>query len=105
MSTHPIQYEQLIKYVLGELGPAESDLVARHAETCDECARTVARLEQVRFILHEGDMPPVPYRTYARANVIYARYHPARSKWWHWGFGQQPDSHPTRQGGLPEGRS
>jgi hypothetical protein len=80
MSAHPILYEQLVAYFLGELDPAGADQIARHVETCDQCARIVSRLELIRATLREDDTRSVPYHTIKRANAIYARYRPAREK-------------------------
>jgi hypothetical protein len=90
MSTHSIPYEQLIGYFLGELDPAESDQVAHHVATCDQCAKTISRFEKVRATLREDDTHVVPYHTYARANRIYTLYRPAWQNKLQWNWGSRP---------------
>jgi hypothetical protein len=52
----PISWLRLERYHLGELPPAESDVVARHLEQCDRCRGCLDRIQRP----HGADLPALP---------------------------------------------
>jgi anti-sigma factor RsiW len=61
--TGPHVHEELGGYLLGALEPAEREAVARHLETCPECAAEHAHLAGLPALLQHADgldIPPPP---------------------------------------------
>lgn len=72
MSNHPISYATLIDYILGELAPENSAVVAQHVTRCAQCTSTVQLSDALRAIfLHDDLVTPHP-QTLAKAKAIYA---------------------------------
>jgi anti-sigma factor RsiW len=49
----PCDPERLEQLVLGELSPAQAELVTAHARTCDDCAAEIALLRRERAVFAE----------------------------------------------------
>lgn len=72
MCSHPISYEQLIKYAADELRGSEAAAVAAHIAGCGECRATVSRYHAMRTAMNSIQSTPPPPVTLARAQALFA---------------------------------
>jgi hypothetical protein len=77
VNQHPVEQEEVMAYLDGELPSDRAVVVAAHLEKCDECQRFVAELRNVSKYLTEWTVETPGARL---------RWKPKRAAVWKWGF-------------------
>lgn len=71
MPSHPINDEELLAYLAGELTGEDHARVAAHVLACDACTATTQHFDAIRAILRADDSSEPPAPLIAKVNQLF----------------------------------